>query len=72
MNLSDTAIWNIKSSDYCCILSLISKNEAISLMQNVQNAELTGKWNILKHENLLWCIKMGKEILRFDDIEIKK
>ena len=72
MNLSDTAIWNIKSSDYCCILSLISKNEAISLMQNVQNTELTGKWNILKHENLLWRIKMGEEILRFDDIEIKK
>ena len=72
MNLSDTAIWNIKSSDYCCILSLISKNEAISLMQNVQNTELTGKWNILKHENLSWRIKMGEEILRFDDIEIKK
>ena len=72
MNLSDAAIWNIKSSDYCCILSLISKNEAISLMQNVQNTELTGKWSILKHENLLWRIKMGEEILRFDDIEIKK
>ena len=29
MNLSDVAILNIKDSDYCCIISLISKNEAI-------------------------------------------
>ena len=40
MNLSDIAIVNIKGSDYCCIISLISKNEAINLMQN---ADLTGK-----------------------------
>ena len=40
MSLSDIAIVNIKGSDYCCIISLISKNEAINLMQN---ADLTGK-----------------------------
>ena len=40
MNLSDIAILNIKDSDYCCIISLISKNEAIILMQN---ADLTKK-----------------------------
>ena len=40
MNLSDIAILNIKGSDYCCIISLISKNEAINLMQN---ADLTKK-----------------------------
>ena len=40
MNLSDIATVNIKGSDYCCIISLISKNEAINLMQN---ADLTGK-----------------------------
>ena len=34
MNLSDIAILNIKVSDYHCIISLISKNEAINLMQN--------------------------------------
>ena len=34
VNLSEDAILNIKGSDYCCIISLISKNEAISLMQN--------------------------------------
>ena len=40
MNLSDIAILNIKGSDYRCIISLISKNEAINLMQN---ADLTKK-----------------------------
>ena len=40
INLSDIAILNIKDSDYCCIINLISKNEAIKLMQN---ADLTDK-----------------------------
>ena len=40
VNLSDIAILNIKGSDYCCIISLISKNEGINLMQN---ADLTKK-----------------------------
>ena len=39
-NLSDITISNIKGSDYSCIISLISKNEAINLMQN---ADLTKK-----------------------------
>ena len=34
MNLSDIAILNIKGSDYRCIISLISKNETINLLQN--------------------------------------
>ena len=34
-NLSDIAILNFSSSDYHCIISLISKNEAIELMQNL-------------------------------------
>ena len=32
MNLSNIAILNIKYSDYCFIISLISKNEAINLL----------------------------------------
>ena len=32
INLSDIAILNIKGSDYCCIISLISTNEAIKLI----------------------------------------
>ena len=40
INLSDIAILNIKASDYCCVISLISKTETIKLLQN---ADLTGK-----------------------------
>ena len=40
MNLSNIAILNIKSSDHECIISLISKNESIKL---IQNADLTEK-----------------------------
>ena len=40
INFSNIAILNIKGSDYCCIISLISKNEAMNLLQN---ADLTEK-----------------------------
>ena len=40
INLSDIAILNIKGSYYCCIISLITKNEARNLLQN---SGLTGK-----------------------------
>ena len=40
VNLSDIAILNIKGSDYCCVIGLISKNEAIKLLKN---ADLTKK-----------------------------
>ena len=47
INLSNIAILNIKVSNYHCTITLISKNEAIKLLQN---AELTEKsealWNI--------------------------
>ena len=39
MNLSDIAILNIESADYCCIISGISKSEAINLMQNIHLTE---------------------------------
>ena len=35
MNLSDIAILNIKSDHYRCIITGISKNEAINLIQNL-------------------------------------
>ena len=60
MNLSDIDILNIKGSDYRCIISRISKNEAINLMQNVDLTEK--KQNIIKHKNLLSHIQMDKEI----------
>ena len=68
VNLSDIAILNIKGSGYCCIFSLISKNDAINL---IQNADLTEKSGALYSiEKLFSCIKMGKEILTFGNIEI--
>ena len=35
MNLRDVGILNIKSPDYCCIISGISKSEAMNLMKNI-------------------------------------
>ena len=43
IKFSNIAILNIKVSDYCCIISLISKNEAINLMQNVENCKFEKK-----------------------------
>ena len=61
MNLSDIAILNIKGSAYGSIISLISKNEAINL---VQNANLI---NIIKHNKFVfiykkWVKKLKKKI----------
>ena len=37
MNLSDVVILKIKRTDYSCIITGISKSEAIILMQNIKN-----------------------------------
>ena len=42
MNLNDIDISNIKGSDCCCIISLISKSEAINLIQNADLTEKSG------------------------------
>ena len=42
VNLSDIAILNIKGSDYRCIISSISKDEAINLMENAYLTEKSG------------------------------
>ena len=39
MNLSDIAVLNIKGSDCRCIISLISKTEAVNLSQNTDLTE---------------------------------
>ena len=44
VNLCDIVILNIRVSNYCCIISFNSKNEAIELLQK---AALTEKWNII-------------------------
>ena len=42
MNLSDIANLSIESADYRCIISGITKNEAINLMQNADLTEKSG------------------------------
>ena len=42
VNLSDIAILNIKSSDYCCIINLISKDEAVNVLQNPDLTKKSG------------------------------
>ena len=75
VNFSDIAILNVKGSDYHCIISLISKNQAINLMQNVDLAKK--KWNIINQkQNFLKSHmkteKTEKTVIKFRDIEIQK
>ena len=42
MNLSDIFILKIKSADYCCTITGISKSEAINLLQNIYLTEKSG------------------------------
>ena len=42
VNLSAIAILKIKNVNYCCIISLFSKNEAIKLLQNADLIEKSG------------------------------
>ena len=48
INLNDIAILNIKGCDYCYIISIISKNEAINLLQNADLTEKSGAWQNIK------------------------
>ena len=69
-NLRDIAILEIKGSDYRCIISLISKKEAINL---IQNAALTEHTETLQKINSSFSyIRMGKEVLTFGNIKIEK
>ena len=57
INLSDIAtLINIKCSDYHCIISLTSKNDAINLLQN---ADLTEKSGALKNIKTIITYKNG-------------
>ena len=57
VNLSDIAILNFKGSDYRCIISLISKNEAINLMQNANLTEKSGTLQSIK--KFVFIYKIG-------------
>ena len=41
MELSNISILNIKGSDYHCIISLISKNEVINFIKNVDLTQIS-------------------------------
>ena len=56
INLINIAILRIKSADYRCIISGISKSEAIILMQN---ADLTKKSGTLKNKKIIIIYKNG-------------
>ena len=43
MNLNDIAILNIKDANYRCIITGISKSEAIKLLQNIDLTEKSSK-----------------------------
>ena len=43
ININYIAILNIKDSDFSCIISLISKNEPLKLMQNLDLTEKINK-----------------------------
>ena len=52
MNLSNIVILSIKGSDYRCIISRISKNQAINLMQNTDSTKKNEKQKfIIKYNN---------------------
>ena len=57
MKLSNIAVLSIKGADYCCIITGISKSEAINLMQNIFLSKI--KWDIIKYKNLFSDIKNG-------------
>ena len=74
VNLSDIAILNIKGSAYRCIISLISKNEAIVLLQNTDLTEKSGTLWIKRNYGFILksYIRMEKMIIKFYDIKIPK
>ena len=41
-NVSDIAILEMKNADYRCIISIISKNEAITFLQSIDLTEKSG------------------------------
>ena len=60
INLSNIATLSIKGSDYCCIISLISKNKAVNL---IQNADLTEKKKaVISKEKLIASLSIIKLI----------
>ena len=74
MNLSDIAILNIKGSDYHCIISRISKSQAIKLLQNIDLTEKKEHYKT-KHQEQFWsckCTSNSKLNKKVENDELKK
>ena len=84
INLSNVAILNIKGSDYRCVISLISKNEAINLLQNAdwprkvehykksENYKLKKIWKILEaYTNIIKLLILKSQNQHKGPISIK-
>ena len=69
INLRNIAILNIEGVDYCYIICVISKSEAINLMQNTN---LTKQAEDYKSQKYIFIYENCKEILTFEDIKIEK
>ena len=79
VNLSEIAILNMKGSDYCCIASWISINEAINLMQNIDLTKKSGTlWSIKVYYNIWgswnWKNKLHchKSLILLKDVDIER
>ena len=70
VTLSDIAILNIKGSDYWCLISLISKNKAIHLLQNADLTEksetlyIKKKWYFFESRYIVEHYKLRKHYLK--------
>lgn len=65
--LTDVANLHIHGADYYCIISVIRRNEAIKV---IWNNYLVEKTSINKCKNFLSYVKLGKENLTFNYIEV--
>ena len=73
VTFTDIAILNSEGSDYCCIISLISKNETTNLLKNAALIEKVKHYKLKKNIKILKSYtKMEKTIIKFGDIEIRK
>ena len=76
INLSDIAILNIKGTDHCCIITLISKDDAINLLQNAELTEKSG--TLLKKLQIKKILKFFKvyikmeKVIKFGEIKTQK
>ena len=69
INLIDSAILNIR--DCYCIIKGIRINKDLITYKNGLISYKVWWYLIKKNKNLLWNIKMGKEVITFGGIETK-